>query len=145
MADRIVLNTPRYKGEYELDVEDQPLTALEWRWVKKISDYMPTTISDGWEGADPDLFVAFAVIALSRAGRVEKKDALMVAEWLSELPFDGNSITVASDPVEEAEGDADDPPAGPASESTPMRSIGGSSRPTSDHPDHLQSVTGVPA
>ena len=33
-------------------------TTLEWRWVKKVSGYLPGTIGDGVDGGDPDIFVA---------------------------------------------------------------------------------------
>jgi hypothetical protein len=125
MADRIVLNTPRYKGEYDFDLEEQPLTALEWRWVKKISGYLPMTLSDGFRGGDPDLFVAFAVIALVRAGRVHRDEALTVADTIADLPFDGTAITLLAEEV-----DAEDPPVVPAETpeiEQPLRSIGGSS------------------
>jgi hypothetical protein len=142
MADKIVLNLPRYKGEYELDLEDSPLTNLEWRWVKKISGYLPLTMADGWKGGDPDLFVAFAVVAMARAGRIQKEEALTVADSLMDAPFDGASITFVGE-----EADADDPPAEPATTpetDKPLRSIGAStSAPTSASPDVDLSRTGA--
>ncbi len=67
MSDRIVINVRPYVGEYDFDIEGEPLTTLEWRWLKKISGYLPMTLDEGFRGGDPDLFVAFAVIALARA------------------------------------------------------------------------------
>lgn len=126
MANRIVLNTPKYKGEYDFDIEEHPLTALEWRWVKKISGYLPLTLAEGLQGADPDLFVAFAVVALHRAGQIQKQDALQVADVLADSPFDGAAITFIGE-----EADADVPPPEPAT--TPETgSTGGSSNGTSD-------------
>jgi hypothetical protein len=145
VADRIVLNTPRYKGEYEFDIETEPLTNLEWRWIKKISGYLPLTIDEGWRGGDPDLFVAFAVVALARAGKIQQAEALIVAESFGDLPFDGAAITVIGDKTEEGE---EIPPAEPAATpgtEQPLRSIGASSKSTSDPLDSRPSRTGVHA
>ena len=106
MGNRIVLNTPKFKGEFDFDIAAEPLTNLEWRWVKRLSGYMPMTVDEGLHGADPDLFVAFAVIALARAGRIPASDALNVAESFADLPFDGTAITFIGD----QDGDTDDPP-----------------------------------
>ncbi len=145
MSDRIVLNTPRYKGEFPLDLADETPTALEWRWVKKISGYLPGTAAEGIAGSDPDLTIAFAVIALARAGRIRKDEALQVADELSDLPFDGNSIAYVVDTMEEAE--ADPPAAAAAAPVTelPSRSTGGSSPSTSDTPEPDQSLIGARA
>lgn len=106
---KIVLNTPRYRGEFDFDIEEQPLTALEWRWVKKISGYLPLTFAEGLNGGDPDLFVAFAVVALHRAGRIDRAEALAVADVLADMPFDGAAVMFVAD-----EEDDPDPPAVPA-------------------------------
>lgn len=139
--DRLVLNTPRYKGEYDFDLETEPLTNLEWRWIKKISGYMPLTIDEGWRGGDPDLFVAFAVVCLHRAGRIQKHEALTVADVLADAPFDGAAITIVGGSVEP------DPPQTAAAEhpGPPLRSIGGSSSSTSDPLAPPPSPIGAPA
>jgi hypothetical protein len=141
VADKIVLNTPRFKGEYEFDIEEEPLTNLEWRWVKKISGYLPLTISDGWRGGDPDLFVAFAVVALARAGRIGRDEALQVADQLLESPFDGAAIAFVGQ-----EADTDSPPEQPAETPEPvqrLRTTGGSSKLTSDPSEPDLSRTGA--
>ena len=43
---------------------------------------MPFTINEGLKGGDPDLFVALAVIGLVRNGKVERDNAMDVAEIL---------------------------------------------------------------
>lgn len=136
MAGRIVLNTPRYKGEFPFDIEEDPLTNLEWRWIKKISGYLPLTIEEGWKGGDPDLFVAFAVIALVRSGRVRKEDALTAADALADAPFDGTAITMVADEVADA-----DPP--PVTAETPTRT-GLTSLPSSGSWEDDPRSTGLP-
>lgn len=93
MPDVMVVNVPPYEGEYEFDMETQPLTTLEWRYLKKISGYLPLTVMDGFQGGDPDLFVAWAVIAMVRAGKVREEDVLTVADQLVRVPFDGTAIS----------------------------------------------------
>lgn len=95
-----------YDGEYELDT-GRAFNAREWRWIKKVSGYMPLTISDGLGGGDPDLVVAMAVIAMCRDGKIDREDGLRVADELSETPFDGAAILLIGDEV----GDDEIPPA----------------------------------
>ena len=88
-----------WDGEYDLDT-DRAFNACEWRWIKKVSGYMPLTVQDGFAGGDPDLYVALAVVAMCRAGKIDREQGLEVAEQLAELPFDGAAITLIGDPVE---------------------------------------------
>ena len=108
MPDVMVVNVPPYEGEYEFDLEGQPFSTVEWRWLKQISGYMPLTIDKGWGGADPDLFLAFAVIAMRRAGKITKAEVLATAEVLEEAEFDGTAIGFKGEVVE----DDADPPSG---------------------------------
>jgi hypothetical protein len=101
MPDALVVNVPPYEGEYEFDLNAQPLSTVEWRWVKKISGYLPLTIAQGWEGGDPDLFLAFAVIAMRRSGKIAKNDVLEVAEVIEEAAVDGTAISFKGEVVEE--------------------------------------------
>lgn len=138
MADRIVINVKPYQGEYLFDIGEEPLTVLEWRWVKKLSGYLPMTIDDGLRGGDPDLFLAFAVVALTRAGKVDQRSALEAADTLAQAPFDGTAIQYVA--VEE-EGDADGPP---AVTEEPPTSSGTSSASTSENSENGPSSTGHP-
>jgi hypothetical protein len=139
MSTQIVLNVPRFKGAYDLDLDTEPFTNREWRWIKKISGYLPLTLEDGWEGRDPDLFIALAVIAMYRANRIEAGDALRVAETLADVPFDGVAIQlIATEDDDEEQGDEENPPEEPADEPATEpeaepspSSTGGSSRSTS--------------
>lgn len=143
MADKIVLNVGRYKGEYDLDAESEPFTNLEWRWIKKISGYLPLTVGDGLAGADPDVIVAFAVIALSRAGRIDQTQALQVADEFDSLPFDGVAIVYQPDLEETEAGDPTKPATTPATQPSPP-STGASSQPTLVPPANGPKRTGVP-
>lgn len=155
MADLIVVaGVKPYDGEYELDVEHDPLTTLEWRWVKKISGYLPLTIAEGMAGADPDLYCAFAVIAMRRAGKIDKDDAMHVADRLADAPF-GSAITIEGDKDEvEEEGplgltDVPQPPSEPrpiSRDDLPSRqepSSGNGSQTSSDLPGNDPSPTGT--
>lgn len=129
MADKIVIAVRPFNGSYEFEVEEQVFTSLEWRWIKKISGYLPMTLNDGWAGRDPDLFVAFAVIAMARAGKIGRDEALIVADLLAEAPFDGVSIQFVGD---EAEADAS-PPDEPSA-TTSSTENGGKTGSTSSDP-----------
>jgi hypothetical protein len=112
-----------YDGRYEFDLVERELTTREWGWIKRHSGYLPLTIAEGWEGSDPELFAAFALIALHRAGKIDGRDAAEVYERIADAPF---SSTVALEFGAE-DGDVD-PPAQRTSASEP--SSGGGS-PTS--------------
>ena len=111
MADNVmVVSVPPYEGEYEFDLAAQPMTTLEWRWVKKISGYLPLTAAEGFAGADPDLFLSWAIIAMVRAGRIEKSDVMEAADVLADAPFDGTAITFKGETeAEEEESPLDEP------------------------------------
>lgn len=134
MADKIVIRGVKpYDGEYDFELAEEPLTTLEWRWVKKIANYLPLTMEEGWRGGDPDLFVAFAVIALRRAGKIDKQEALAVADRLADAPFDGATISFVGEELEE-DGDVDVPPAEVSVSDSPRKDGGSSSSSTSDTP-----------
>lgn len=139
---KIKLDVPRYSGEYDLNIDDPPLSNLEWRWIKKISGYMPLTLEQGWEGGDPDMFIAFAVIALRRAGMIDKDRALAVADELADVPF-GTAIMLVGDEEKKQE-----PPTLPAATpETEQRNgnTGRSSSTTSAPQGDTPSPTGAPA
>lgn len=102
-----------WDGRYEFDLEGQPLTNREWGFIKRYSGYLPLTIEDGWKGGDPELFAAFAVIALHRAGRVQTGDVADVYERFADTPF-GTTIRLDLDGTGLQDGDAG-PPAGSSS------------------------------
>jgi hypothetical protein len=116
MADKIIIEGLKpYDGEYEFDIAEQPLTTLEWRWIKKIAGYLPLTMQDGFRGGDPDLFLVFAVIALCRNGKVDPTDVYRVADRLADEPT--TAITMSFEEREQEEADEDHPRLASVSES----------------------------
>lgn len=103
MADKIVVKIPPYEGEYDFDLSNEPFSTMEWRWIKKIAGYLPLTIQAAFDGGDPDLFLAWAVIAMRRAGRITEADAYRVADELARAPFDGVGISFIGEQAEEDE------------------------------------------
>lgn len=112
-----------WDGRYEFDLDGQELTTREWGWIKRLSGYMPLTVDQGFDGADPELFSVFAAIALRRSGKIEARDVPEVFDRLADAPF-GSAITLEGD--SEAEGEREvnpSPTSSPASE--PISGNGG--------------------
>jgi hypothetical protein len=100
---RIVVKGMRpWDGEYELDT-DRAFSSREWHWIKKVSGYLPLTVREGFAGQDPDLYVALALIAMCRNGRIQRDDWQRVAEQMAEAPFDAQSITLVGPAEAEVE------------------------------------------
>ncbi len=97
----VITGVVPFDGTYELDIEESPFTTLEWRWIKQMAGYMPATVSDGFEGGDPDLVVALAVIAMHRAGKIRREDAGRTHEQLADVPVDGARIVFRAGEVED--------------------------------------------
>jgi hypothetical protein len=117
MATTIGVNIPPYEGEYELDINARAFTSFEWRVIKRVSGYLPLTIDKGWDGGDPDLILSLALIAMVRAGRIEKKEIQQVAEIIEDAEADGVAITVKIDEEEEDDDEAGE--ADPTQHSSP--------------------------
>src|SRR4029077_12161900 len=103
-----------YDGRYEFDLIGSEPTTREWGWIKRLSGYMPATITEGFEGADPELFSVFAVIALRRAGRIETREVQHVFDRLADAPFPA-AIRLETDQPDEPEEDDAGPPASSSS------------------------------
>lgn len=129
---KVIVHVDPFKGEYPLDVGEQPFTTVEWRWIKKVSGYLPLTIEEGWNGGDADLFNCIAVIAMYRGGRLAKAEVLKAAEILEDYAM-GESVTFEEDEPEEGE-DEDDPKASEPSGS-PSGSGESSDEPTASIPE----------
>ncbi len=128
MTDAIVITGVQpFDGSYDLDLETAPFTTLEWRWIKQTAGYMPATVANGFEGGDPDLIVALAVIAMHRAGKIRKDDVLRTAEQLADVPVDGASIVFRAGDLED---DARPPEVSESTSYSPTGSGEGSSPPT---------------
>ena len=140
---RIVVNGIKaYEGEYEL-ATDRAFNAREWHWIKKIAGYMPNTVNEGLAGDDPDLYVALAVIAMCRAGRVDRADGLRVADVLSEAPF--GSIDMVFPEAPDVPLELTGQPEQPSQNGSPSKtsSSGPSSPNTSDSSDRTPSSIGT--
>lgn len=96
----VLKGMPPWDGVYEWDT-DRTFNVREWRYIKKISGYLPETIDEGMKGDDPELYVALAIVCMVRAGKVERDEALRVAEQVSEVPWDNASLTVTNPPKDE--------------------------------------------
>jgi len=105
-----------WDGRYEFDLAGQELTTREWGWIKRLAGYLPLNIDDGFQGADPELFAAFAAIALYRAGKVEQRDVPDLFERLQDAPF-GATIRLETDSDAEVEANPS-PPSSSGSDST---------------------------
>ena len=137
---RIVVKGVRpFDGEYELD-DDRTFNTREWNWIKRLSGYMPLTVSDGFAGGDPDLFVALAVIAMCRAGKIDRSEGLRVAEVLAEAPFDGTTIQLIG-----GTDDEEDDAVPPVLTSEPAGSSPASSLTNDSSETPRQPLSGVPS
>jgi hypothetical protein len=115
-VDWIVIDGVRpYDGRFEFDIAGQEFTTREWGWIKRLSGYLPLTIEQGFSDGDAELFCAFAVVAMHRAGTIDRRDVPDVFERLADAPF-GSTVTLESDG---AGADDDDPFAESTRESSP--------------------------
>lgn len=135
----ITINEGPYRGEWPLDL-GQSFTILEWRWIKKISGYLPLTLEDGFSNLDPDLFLALTVIALARAGKVRPESVLDVAHRMEGTAFDGSMIVFDAGADNDDEGDDAGPPPVLATEPLPSSSGGSSSPPVDVSADDLSPI-----
>lgn len=128
----VVEGVKPYDGRYEFDMDGRPFTTREWGWIKRLSGYLPLTIAEGFDGADPELFTAFAVIAMRRADKITPREVPDVFERIADAPFDV-AIKLETDAASESdEGDdaSPPPPSSPAKTSasgTPLRTNSGRS------------------
>ena len=104
----VITGFGEHDGEYEFDAG--AFNIREWRWIKKLSGHTDETISGGYLERDPDLLVAFAVIAMCRDGKIGREDGLRVAEEMVEVPIRGAKLLLVAEEVDI-----------PLEESTPTR------------------------
>lgn len=81
-----------YDGAYPIDIENEPLTSREWRFVKQISGLVAGEFDQASSRGDPDVLIAIATIALFRNHKIQREQVLEVAELLTDLPLDGEKI-----------------------------------------------------
>ena len=138
--DYIVLEGVKpWDGRYEFDLDAQPFTTREWGWIKRHAGYMPLTVDQGWRGGDPELFAAFAVISLHRAGRISPQDVPDLFERFADVPF---GATIRLEAGETAEDDAGPPPGNTNGSSN---TSGDDSRTSTASPAPPPRSSGIPA
>ena len=135
----VVEGVKPWDGRYPLDLDGAELTSREWGWIKRLTGYLPFTVDEGFAGGDPELFACFAVLALRRAGRIEKGDVSDVYERIIDGPAAG-TVRLESD-SEETETDAG-PPA--SSNSGNESSSGAVSPSSSERSEPTRNGSGTP-
>jgi hypothetical protein len=133
-----------YDGRYPFDLDSSDFTVREWGWIKRHAGYLPLTVEEGFAGADPELYVVFAVIALVRANRVGVADVPRVLDVLAEMP---GTLTIRfeTDPDEEEEAAEEPlPPSRSRSSSESDASSGNGSRVSSEISPLPRRVSGTP-
>jgi hypothetical protein len=129
-----------WDGRYEFDLDRQELTTREWGFIKRYSGYLPTTLEEGIEGADPEFFCVVAVIALRRAGRIGNADVQQTFDRFADAPF-GTTIRLEGDDEPAPEADADPS----ASSSSKPNGSGDGSRTSSETSPVIPPASGIPA
>lgn len=80
MKDHIhIEGMPPFNGDWELDIDGQFFNGDELHLIKKISGVRANELEEAFEAGDYDLVIAFAVIALQRAGQRASAEALRKA------------------------------------------------------------------
>lgn len=131
--DRIIIKgIPPYDGEYPITFD--VLSMEELHTIKRISGVRAGEIREAIKAGDSDLVVAFAVIAMERAGKTVDEDVL----WKSK----GGAIDVAV-AKRPKDGEQSPPEVRPQTTESPV-SGGRSSRAVSAiHPEKDPSATGT--
>lgn len=99
----VITGFGEYDGEYDFA---PPFNIREWRWLRKLADTTPETLVQRYDARDPDLLVAFAVIAMCRDGKIRRDEWEQAAEAMCETPLDGATLTLVAEeadtPLEES-------------------------------------------
>lgn len=135
---------PLLDGEYDIVL---PFKAKELNWVKRISGLRPREFAEAYEKGDYDLTVAWAVVALHRAGKIASTHPWESQEALGLMDADAGKISVTSF---EEEADAGPPGMKPdvddarPSDDEKTPSSGNGSRGSSDSPATIPHPSGSP-
>ncbi len=89
----------QFDGVYELDFLEAPLTNRELHWIKEIAGVRLGEFEGAAEAGDNDLLVAFSVIGLSRAGKIDKNQFATITDYL----WDAEGGKITAEEVEEEE------------------------------------------
>ena len=94
----------QFDGVYELDFINAPLTNRELHLIKEVAGVRLGEFEAAAEAGDNDLLVAFAVIGLNRAGKIERNQIASVTDFM----WDAEGGKITAEEVSEEE-DEDDP------------------------------------
>lgn len=97
---KITIEGTAFDGAYEMDMS-VPFNGRELHVIKQLAGVRLGEIEDALEAGDYDVFIAFAAIALTRAGRVQRADTLKVAREVL-LEAETGSILLEPDPEPDA-------------------------------------------
>jgi len=135
-----IVNIPPYTGEYDIT---PPYNAREVNTFKIVAGVLPATFAEAVRNRDVGVTVAYAVIALKRAGQQVDPDAI----WEGWVPDDSAPASVGRIEIIIEESDAVPPPATQEQRSSGEQtgSSGTSGNPDGDSlPESGQSGTGSP-
>jgi hypothetical protein len=135
----VVEGVEPWDGRYELPLDEFQFTNREWGWIRRWTGYLPASVLDAMKGADAELLAALAVIALHRAGKVNRDDAAATFERFEEENF--GSFTLTSD---DEEAETLDPPASASSNGNETDFGDGSRTATANPEPTTRSGTGSP-
>lgn len=82
----VIEGVPPYDGRYEFDLRGSAFSVREWGWIKRHAGYLPLTLDDGLLGSDAELMAVFAIVAMVRAGKVDREDVPDVWERFADAP-----------------------------------------------------------
>lgn len=135
-----VEGVPPYDGRYEFDLRGSSFSLREWGWIKRHAGYLPLTLEEGLAGSDAELMAVFAIIAMVRAGKVDRDQVPQVWERFGDAP---GVLTVRLEFQKTEEEDAD--PSLPPSSSENGGSSGHVSATSSETSVPGPSRSGTPA
>jgi hypothetical protein len=127
----------RFDGAHQVDFNAKPFNGWELHIIKKLAGVLPAQLDDAMAGMDYDVWVALAVIALIRNGRLDRQryrdaaDALLEAE-VGKIQFQPDEEPNPTPPVGANDSDGSLAPSGSASNGT------------SDRPVSIPTSTGLP-
>lgn len=101
----VIAGVPGLDGEYELDTDNRPFNGNELHEIKRISGVRAGELGEALAAVDYDVIMAFAAIALNRAGKSFSMLDLMDA------PIGRVVFKPGTDPEEDEEQDGQSPPA----------------------------------
>ena len=101
----VIAGVPGLDGEYELDTDNRPFNGNELHEIKRISGVRAGELGEALGAVDYDVIMAFAAIALNRAGKTFNLTDLMDA------PIGRVVFKPGTEPEEDEEQDGQSPPA----------------------------------